>query len=161
MGRPVAWPDATTEISTRLQKILPREGKVKLGKIFFDGLSEKGVESILSGKTEPPPSALLRISRKLNVDLDWLTWGRSPEKLKSPATETGDEQIKKLFSILVEVHRALGILAESVVNGKVDAADAHQSVAEALGIVSQAHGKKEKAGKRQYNKTNTHDTGIA
>ncbi len=84
MGRPASWPEATSAISQRLQAILPKIGKAKLAGIFFTELSEKGVDSILSGKTEPSPSALLRIARVLNVDLDWLAWGKVREERSAP-----------------------------------------------------------------------------
>lgn len=75
LGRPPAWPKPRTDIAKRLQDILPREGKAKIGERFFDGLSEKGVESILSGKTEPSPSALLKIAKAFGIDPTWLAWG--------------------------------------------------------------------------------------
>lgn len=79
-GRPPVWPKANSEISKRLQSILPKEGKSKLGEKFFDNLSEKGVDSILSGKTEPTPTSLLYISDALKVSLMWLLTGQgSPD----------------------------------------------------------------------------------
>lgn len=85
LGRPPMWPAPRTDIAKRLQKILPREGKAKIGERFFNGLSERGVESILSGKTEPPLSAVLNIARFFGLDPAWLAWGDQYGTYTQPA----------------------------------------------------------------------------
>ena len=97
-------------------------------------MSEKGVESILSGKTEPPPSALLRISQLTPCDLNWLAWG---DEMQTPAETNGDHknappatasgagttnpQLVKLAAELADAQAAMHLLFRMVLEGKFSA----------------------------------------
>ncbi len=114
-----------------------------------------------AGRTEIGFTKLLYFADFFDIDAGWLLTGHEPQAKTSPTALAGDESTKRLFSILSEAHKALVILAESVATGEIDPAVAQHSVEEALKIVWQAHGKQAQAGKNQYSKTDTHNTGIA
>lgn len=156
-GRPQKQRDDKTFVGQRLEALLAGENFAEFER--KNRLPEATVRRIMNG-TDPRISTLSMIAKACNVTLDYFFDGDISQKT-SPTVLAGDEPTRRLFSTLSEAHKALAILAESVATGEIDATVAQHSVEEALKIVWQAHGKQAKAGKNQYSKTDTHDTGTA
>ena len=146
--------------------LFPGVANVEIGRILAGAKGEdEPTESYSEGtirrwKNGGPigATALLNL-QKMGVSLQHILEGQ--ESQTSPAKKAGDSEITKLFSSLMEAHKALAILAESVASGEIDSDVAQNAVAEALKIVWQAHGKQAKVGKNRNSKADTHNTGTA
>lgn len=138
LGRPIAWPAPNTQLSNRLQEILPHESFAKLSEKYFFGVARETVAKYLSGENEPPPSALVQIAEKLSCDLEWLLTGKTSIKTKrAPAKSTGaDEekykQVIKFLEVRTLLDGALNKLNEDALAGRLDLHSARSAVAEAL-----------------------------